>query len=122
MEVSRRMASPKPFIPRGILHHGLCSEEFEPKYVGTDYFTFFHKPCVGKPPYHGHSKITHVLIDLDGRIIFNLECRSCGFRDALKTHPYLWDADRPKEIPYTKIFQLSPVYKKCCRKHWWDNL
>ncbi|MEM5868154.1 MAG: hypothetical protein QXG39_09595 [Candidatus Aenigmatarchaeota archaeon] len=116
------MVYPKPFIPRGILHHGLCSEEFEPKYVGTDYFTFFHKPCVGKPPYHGHSKITHVLIDLDGRIIFNLECRSCGFRDALKTHPYLWDADRPKEIPYTKIFQLSPVYKKCCRKHWWDNL
>jgi len=113
------LEKPKVFIPR-ILHHGNCSGEFRPLYVGTDYFTFFHAPCRYKPPYYGHSRITKVLVDEAGRIIFNLECRNCGFRDALKTHPLLWIAKR-EGVDILKFFAFSPIYKKVCRPHWWDK-
>jgi len=111
-----------PMISTRILHHGNCTKEFEPKYVGTDYFTFKHKPCTDKPPFYGNAQITHVLIDHQGRIIFNLKCRTCGAVDVLKTAPYLWIPERPKPLIYTKIFHFSPKLKQCVRKHWWDNL
>ncbi|MEM2888943.1 MAG: hypothetical protein QXR42_05630 [Candidatus Bathyarchaeia archaeon] len=104
-----------------IKHHGLCSGEFAPRYVGTDYFAFYHKPCKERKPWLGYSRILHVLIDNQGRIIFNLECLTCGFKDALKTHPFLWLKEEGKEIPYAKIFHFSPLYRQCCRKHWWDD-
>jgi len=33
------------------IHHGSCKGEFEPHYVGTDYFRFYHTPCLKKEPY-----------------------------------------------------------------------
>lgn len=105
-----------------ILHHGNLTEEFEPKYVGTDYFTFYHKPCKDKSPYYGHAQITHVLIDHQGRVIFNLKCRTCRAVDVLKTSPYLWIPERLNPIPYTRIFHFSLRMKECVRRHWWDNL
>ena len=105
-----------------ILHHGSLSAlkgEFEPRYMRTDYFIFIHKPC------NTTAKITHVLLDDQGRIIFNLECIKCGKRDALKTHPHAFIPNRPDKLTEEmrkEIFLLSPKYKKCCRKHEWDDL
>jgi len=106
---------------REILHHGLCSGEFRPRYVGTDYFAFRHEPCKDKEG-GGHCQITRVLIDNQGRVIFNLKCRSCGKIDALKTHPYLWVRPKPRLLPFTRIFKLSPALRPCVSKHWWDDL
>jgi len=100
-----------------ILHHGLCTGEYEPFYVGADYFAFFHKPCKAL------AYPEKVLVDNEGRIIFNLKCIECGKRDALKTHPYLFRLhERPKEMPLQKIFHLSPKLAKSVKKHWWDDL
>jgi len=104
-----------------LLHHGLCSEEFEPRYVGTDYFTFYHIPCEKNEPWYGHSEIVAVLIDNSGRVIFNLQCRSCGYRDALKTHPFLWIPGKRDRYAYRRFF-LSPKLKSRVQLHWWDNL
>jgi hypothetical protein len=109
-------------VGQRLLHHGSCMGEFEPQYMGTDYFMFRHKPCVEEEKWHGHSLITAVLIDNDGRIIFNLKCRSCGKRDALKTHPSLWVHPREKPFPHEQFFKLSPKLKGCVKRHWWDNL
>jgi hypothetical protein len=104
-----------------LVHHGFCKGEFEPEYCGTDYFTWRHKPCIEKGSWHGHARITTVLIDNDGRVIFNLECRDCGATDALKTHPELWISERKKPTPLKKLFHLSPKLRKCCSPHEWDN-
>ena len=108
-------------FPKKLLHHGDCTEEFEPQYTGTDYFTFRHKPCREEEKWHGHSLITAVLIDNDGRIIFNLKCRSCGKIDALKTHPFLWVRPKPNPFPHEQFFKFSPKLKGCVKRHWWDN-
>ncbi|RLI44355.1 hypothetical protein DRO69_07575 [Candidatus Bathyarchaeota archaeon] len=106
-----------------LLHHGLLSYAFRPLFIGTDYFTFYHKPCFDqrKEPYYGHCKITAILIDNSGRIIFNLKCQSCGFRDALKTHPFLWVPNKDEKCVY-KRFYISPKLKSRVKKHWWDDL
>ncbi|MEM3579590.1 MAG: hypothetical protein QXL54_05155 [Candidatus Bathyarchaeia archaeon] len=104
-----------------LLHHGLCSGEFSPRYVGTDYFTFYHVPCFRKGLEHyGHCDVTAVLIDNDGRIIFNLKCKDCGAVDALKTHPLLWHQKCESRNTLTR-FHLSPKLKTRIRRHWWDN-
>ena len=103
-----------------MLHHGLCSEEFEPRYVGTDYFEFFHKPCINRE-WHGLADITAVLIDNQGRIIFNLKCRDCGAKDALKTSPQLFRTNRLSESEVLQLFHLSPKLKARCRRHYWDD-
>ena len=105
-----------------LLHHGLCIEEFEPRWIGTDYFDFFHKPCANKP-WHGLSDITAVLIDNQGRIVFNLKCRDCSKIDALKTSPQLFRSkeERLGEDELLKLFHLSPKLKARCRRHVWDN-
>ncbi|HDD40377.1 MAG TPA: hypothetical protein ENG21_03915 [Nitrososphaeria archaeon] len=101
----------------GVLHHGLLTYEFRPIFVGTDYFCFIHLPC------HSIADIERVLIDNNGRIIFNLKCRECGKRDALKTHPYFHRlSERPKEFPYREIFFLSPRLAECVGEHWWDDV
>lgn len=102
------------------LHHGLCSEKFYPKYVGTDYFAFYHLPCAGKE-WSGFSPIKAILVDNKGRVVFNLECRDCGAKDALKCHPLLWTNPRPKETPLQEFFHLSPKLAKCVAKHSWDE-
>jgi len=97
-----------------LLHHGLCLGEFRPRYIGTDYFVFFHEPCFSI------ADITAVLVDNQGRIIFNVKCRNCGKKDVLKTHPYIF-----RKIPKNgveNIFYFSPKWKKRCQEHWWDNL
>lgn len=101
-----------------ILHHGSSKGEFEPKYLGTDYFIFIHKPC------NERAKVTHVLLDDHMRIIFNIECVKCGKRDALKTHPFVMVSKRPKmtEKLRKEIFILSSKYRKCCRTNFWDVL
>jgi len=106
----------------GLLHHGLCSEEFEPRHVGTDYFAFFHRPCRDRE-WHGLCNITAVLIDNRGRIIFNLKCKDCGFKDALKTSPNLFriQEERLTESEILRVFHLSPKLKARCRQHWWDD-
>jgi len=110
-------------MPAEILHHGLCSGQFFPLYVGTDYFAFYHRPCfeAKKEPWLGHSEITAILIDNSGRIIFNLKCRTCGFKDALKTHPYLWIPKKDPKYAFRR-FHLSPKLKSRIGVHWWDDL
>jgi len=92
-----------------LLHHGNCSGEFKPKYIGSDYFKFYHKPCLNKPNY-GFCDIIAVLIDNQGRIVFNLKCEDCGAIDALKIGAPL------------EVFHLSPKLKNRVNKHWWDDL
>jgi len=106
----------------GLLHHGLCSEEFEPRFIGTDYFDFWHKPCANKE-WHGLCDITAILIDNQGRIIFNLKCRDCGAKDALKTSPQLFKTreERLSESEVLQLFHLSPKLKQRCRRHYWDD-
>lgn len=72
---------------RLLIHHGESKGEFEPRYHGTDYFAFRHKPCQGKEN-NGFCVIYAALVDNQGRIIFNLECHDCGRVDALKTHTF----------------------------------
>jgi hypothetical protein len=108
-------------MTKTILHHGLCKQEIIPQYVGTDYFAFNHIPCTNKEPEYGHCEIIKVLIDNDGRIIFNLKCQRCGFTDALKTSATLWVLEN-REKPLKEIFQLSPNLKECIGRHRWDNL
>ena len=107
----------------GLLHHGLCSEAFEPRFIGTDYFCFWHVPCKNAD-WHGLCDITAVLIDNSGRIVFNLKCRDCGAKDALKTSPQLFKTreERLTEAEVLKLFHLSPRLKARCKPHWWDNL
>jgi hypothetical protein len=97
-------------------------EEFQPRFIGTDYFEFFHEPCSNKP-WHGLSDITAVLIDNQGRIIFNLKCRDCGAKDALKTSPQLFRSkeERLGENEVLQLFHLSPKLKVRCKRHVWDN-
>jgi hypothetical protein len=64
----------------------------------------------------GFADIVAVLIDNQGRIIFNLQCRDCGAYDALKTTP----SSNGKET--LKFFYLSPKLRDRIKKHWWDNL
>jgi hypothetical protein len=106
----------------GLLHHGLCTEEFEPRFLACDYYGFYHRPCVNER-WHGLSEITAVLIDNSGRIIFNLRCKDCGARDALKTHPFLYKSkdERERVGDVLKLFHLSPKLKARCRAHWWDD-
>jgi hypothetical protein len=106
----------------GLLHHGLCSEEFEPRFIGTDYFWFWHEPCENKPNY-GLCDIIGILIDNSGRVIFNLKCRDCGKVDALKIYPYLFKSgdERRRAGDVLKLFHLSPRLKARCRAHWWDD-
>ena len=106
----------------GLLHHGLCSEEFEPRFVGCDYYCFYHRTCANER-WHGLAEITAVLIDNSGRVIFNLKCRDCGARDALKTHPFLFKSkdERERVGDVLKLFHLSPKLKARCRAHWWDD-
>ena len=106
----------------GLLHHGLCTEEFEPKHVGTDYFAFWHTPCATREQ-HGLADITAILIDNSGRIIFNLKCRDCGAKDALKTSPQLFRTreERLSESEVLRLFHLSPKLRARCRRHWWDD-
>jgi len=59
-------------------HNGFCSGKFEPRYIGTDHFSFFHKPC------DEEAKIKAVLIDIKGKIVFNVLCELCKKADALK--------------------------------------
>jgi len=106
-----------------LLHHGLCTEEFQPRFIGTDYFDFFHKPCATKQ-WHGLSDIIAVLIDNQGRVIFNLRCRDCSKIDALKTSPQLFrnKEERLGENEVLQLFHLSPKLKARCKQHEWDNL
>jgi hypothetical protein len=89
-----------------ILHHGLCTGEFQPEFQGTDYFCFKHKNCVNTHPEYGLAKITKVIIDDAGRIIFNLKCDSCGKIDALKTSPHLWIPITERK-PTKQFFKIS---------------
>jgi len=106
-----------------LLHHGLLSYAFRPLFIGTDYFTFYHKPCFDqrKEPYYGHCKITAILIDNSGRIIFNLKCQSCGFRDALKTHPFLWVPNKDEKCtPFCTFHHTGMVFPEdyACSDFW----
>ena len=102
---------------RQAIFHGKCSGEFEPRFTGTDYFQFYHKPC------NEVADITHVLMDHSMRIIFNLKCRKCGKQDALKCTPEfkeIYDALENKDyriLEYLRrqLFHLSPEYEKCLR-------
>jgi hypothetical protein len=107
-------------MARKLLHHGLCSEEFSPRFIGTDYFDFYHAPCSNKD-WHGLSDVIAVLIDNQGRVIFNLKCRDCGKIDALKTSPQLFRINRLSEDELLKVFHLSPKLKARCTRHVWDN-
>jgi hypothetical protein len=102
-----------------LLHHGNCSGEFEPCYTGTDYFNFRHTPCRGKANC-GLCEITAILIDNQGRVIFNLKCVDCGSVDALKTSPQLLRYQRLKDA--LEVFHLSPNLKSRIKRHWWDDL
>jgi len=106
----------------GLLHHGLCSEEYRPRFIGTDYIWFWHEPCENRRNY-GLCDITGILIDNSGRIIFNLKCRDCGKVDALKVYPYLFKSreERERAGDVLKLFHLSPKLKARCRAHWWDD-
>jgi len=112
----------KALCVHGLLHHGLCTEEFEPRFIGTDYFCFWHKPCQNRE-WHGLADITAILIDNSGRIIFNLKCRDCGAKDALKTSPNLFriQEERLSESEILRVFHLSPLLKARCKPHWWDD-
>lgn len=106
-----------------ILHHGLCKEEIEPQYIGTDYFRFIHKDCPKEESHHiGHCRITKILIDNNGRVIFNLQCGNCGFIDALKTSAALWRSSEKREPSLKETFQLSPKLEKCIAHHKWDDI
>jgi len=98
----------------GLLHHGLCRGEFEPRYVGADYFAFYHKPD------NGYAMITAILIDNRGRAIFNLRCEKCGEEDALKTSPRLW-TNFPEDRTI-EFYHLSPKLRSRIGRHSWDNL
>ena len=113
----------KSFKIYGLLHHGLCSEEFEPRWIGTDYFCFWHVPCKNRE-WHGLCDITAVLVDNRGRVIFNLKCRDCGAKDALKTSPQLFRTgeERLSESEVLRLFHLSQKLRARCKPHWWDNL
>jgi len=106
-----------------LIHHGNLTEEFEPLYRGTDYFEFRHSPCRDKE-HGGFCTIYAVLMDNQGRVIFNLECMDCGEIDALKTHTYFLAKDkapRGKEHTIEAIY-LSPKLRKRIGKHSWDDL
>jgi hypothetical protein len=103
-----------------LLHHGLCSEEFTPRYIGTDYFAFFHMPCRNNENY-GHCKETAILADNAGRVIFNLQCKDCGKIDALKTGAFLWNPQRSDEEEL-EVFHLSPKLASRISRHQWDNI
>jgi hypothetical protein len=107
----------------GLLHHGLISEEFEPRFIGSDYYNFWHKPCANKE-WRGLVDIIGVLIDNHGRVIFNLKCRDCGKIDALKTSPQLFRTreQRLSESEVLNLFHLSPKLKARCKPHWWDDV
>lgn len=90
-------------MTKEILHHGLLTGQFETILSGTDYFYFWCKQC------QALAEITAVLIDNQGRIIFNLKCPKCGALDALKT------------AVYNRAIHISPQWKKNVRKHWWDD-
>jgi hypothetical protein len=119
---SKAKNSLKSLRIHGLLHHGLCTEQFEPRWIGTDYFDFWHKPC-RNAEWHGLCDITAVLIDNQGRIIFNLKCRDCGAKDALKTSPQLFRSkeERLGENEVLQLFHLSPKLKQRCRRHYWDD-
>jgi hypothetical protein len=68
---------------RELLHHGKCSGVFEPRATETDYFLFICTKC------NAVSEIKAVIIDDQGRIIFNLYCPKCRSFDVLKTHPQI---------------------------------
>jgi len=106
-----------------LIHHGDCSEEFEPRYQGTDYFSFIHQPCQGKEN-NGFSVIYAVLVDNQGRIIFNLECRDCHRADALKAHTFfLTKHETPEGKEHTiEAIYLSPKLRQRVQKHDWDDL
>jgi hypothetical protein len=66
-----------------LLWHGKCNGQFEPVFTGTDYFGFKHIRC------KQFSEIVAVTIDGVGRIVYNLNCNTCNFHDALKVRPHL---------------------------------
>lgn len=105
-----------------ILRHGLCTEEYTPVFVGTDYFTFYHRPCIEIPPFHGHCKITAVIIDGECRIIFNLKCRSCGAVDVLKTHPQFWSSPEERDKSPVGLFYISSKLKSRVGNLSWESL
>jgi len=108
---------------RPLIHHGELSEEFKPSYRGTDYFEFRHVTC-REGEHRGRCLIYAALIDNQGRIIFNLECRDCGRIDALKTHTYLMaKGETPGGEDHTiEAIYLSPELRSRIGKHYWDDL
>lgn len=99
------------------LTHGNCTGEFEPRFTGTDYCDFFHKPCNTK------ALIMAVVLDYQMRIIFTVKCPRCETVDALKfsiDFPEVYDAlenHNTEILEYIRkvIFRLSPGYAKCVR-------
>jgi len=106
-----------------LIHHGRLTHQFEPFYSGTDYFEFRHSPCRDKE-HGGFCIIYAVLIDNQGRVIFNLECTDCGEIDALKSHTYFLAKDKaPGGKEHTiEVIYLSPKLRKRIGKHSWDDL
>jgi len=105
--------------PDGLIHHGMCTGNFKPVYTGTDYFTFYHNPCQEKE-HSGHCIITAILIDHEGRVIFNLKCRDCGEEDALKTTSTMWGTGQDRDK--LGMFHISPKLKKRVKHHGWDDI
>ena len=95
-----------------LLHHGLCSKNFEPRATDSDYFGFWCKKC------NIISEIKAVLIDNRGRIIFNIYCPNCKAFDALKTHPDFGSRERGSML---SKFHLSPKLGLRIGKHEWDD-
>lgn len=95
--------------PEGLVHHGMCTGEFKPRYIGTDYFLFYHTPCK-ETKTGGLCDNAAVLVDNTGRIIFNLKCGECGAEDALKTKVGMWAMGEKK--PPVEKFHLSARAKK----------
>jgi hypothetical protein len=111
---------------RPVIHHGLggmMEEEWSPFYAGTDYFSFRHMPCKDKEK-TGICIIYAVLVDNQGRVIFNLQCIDCGAVDAIKTHTYfLAKYDSPEGIRHTiQAILLSPKLRTRIKEHDWDDV
>ena len=106
-----------------LIHHGEATGKVAPFYSGTDYFGFRHNPCGGKK-WGGFCTIYAVLIDKQGRVIFNLQCMDCGAIDALKTHTFLWAKDKALggKTHTIEAIYLSPSLRRRIAKHSWDNL
>jgi hypothetical protein len=108
------------------MHHGIKLGQLGVENLSTDYFGFYHKPCRdSRKSNNGDCTPEYLILDCEGRIIFNLVCADCGFSDVLKTHFNLQGVnvkrDLSKKMNLSKKILIELSLFKSLRgiKPWW---